>query len=315
MLTLEDLPVGVVENVNDPYQQGGVQVRVVGIHTDSLADLPTASLPWAYPLGSIYSASISGVGATPLGLMPGSKILLLPCDASMQQFVIMGSLGGGGSKYSGSGGFIDQSGQYPIAGYGPDMNQLSRGAAASSGALANLTGNASPATTTDTFTAANPPPSTLTAAQLAAVPWLKYAQTQIGISYDNNKPAVEQYILVGGGLNTHNTYASWCASFVGYCLNQVGITGTRSASARSYLRWGTSVQFSDPTKIAPGTILIFNRPPNPMSGHVGFAYGAPSGGRIPLLGGNQGGSNGEVKISNMPISDIIGAVWPTPANS
>ena len=39
--------VGVVENIDDPLQNGRVKVRIFGWHTENLIELPTASLPWA----------------------------------------------------------------------------------------------------------------------------------------------------------------------------------------------------------------------------------------------------------------------------
>jgi hypothetical protein len=44
---------GVVENRQDPLFLGRCQVRIYGIHTDSLVDLPSASLPWAIPVQAL----------------------------------------------------------------------------------------------------------------------------------------------------------------------------------------------------------------------------------------------------------------------
>lgn len=41
--------VGVVENIEDPLKIGRCKIRIFGWHTDNLALLPTADLPWAMP--------------------------------------------------------------------------------------------------------------------------------------------------------------------------------------------------------------------------------------------------------------------------
>ena len=63
---------GCVENRLDPMKLGRCQVRIAGIHTEDKTQLPTEDLPWSLPLGSIYSASISGIGRSPTGLVQGS---------------------------------------------------------------------------------------------------------------------------------------------------------------------------------------------------------------------------------------------------
>jgi hypothetical protein len=45
--------IGVVENRQDPLKLGRCQVRFFGIHSDSLADIPSSSLPWAMPVHSL----------------------------------------------------------------------------------------------------------------------------------------------------------------------------------------------------------------------------------------------------------------------
>jgi len=42
--------VGVVENRQDPFQLGRVQVRCLGWHSEDLKKLPTKDLPWAHPI-------------------------------------------------------------------------------------------------------------------------------------------------------------------------------------------------------------------------------------------------------------------------
>lgn len=42
--------VGVIESLDDPLRVGRAKVRIFGWHTESRDMLPTAALPWAYPL-------------------------------------------------------------------------------------------------------------------------------------------------------------------------------------------------------------------------------------------------------------------------
>jgi hypothetical protein len=66
---------GVVEDRNDPESMGRCKVRIFGYHTDDITILPTADLPWAIPLQSITSAATSGLGQTPVGIVPGTWVV------------------------------------------------------------------------------------------------------------------------------------------------------------------------------------------------------------------------------------------------
>jgi hypothetical protein len=85
---------GVVENRQDPLFLGRCQVRVVGLHTEDKNELPTAALPWAYPMGPITSASMNGIGNTPLGPVEGSWVMIIFRDVEKQQPIMMGTVGG-----------------------------------------------------------------------------------------------------------------------------------------------------------------------------------------------------------------------------
>ena len=85
---------GVVENRNDPLRLGRCQVRVVGLHSENKTELPSAMLPWAYPMGPITSASMNGIGNTPLGPVEGTWVVVFFRDEDKQQPIMMGTLGG-----------------------------------------------------------------------------------------------------------------------------------------------------------------------------------------------------------------------------
>lgn len=85
---------GVVENRKDPLKLGRCQVRVVGIHTHDKNLLPTSDLPWAYPMQSITSAAISGIGQSPVGVVEGTWVVVMFRDDDNQQPIILGTIGG-----------------------------------------------------------------------------------------------------------------------------------------------------------------------------------------------------------------------------
>jgi hypothetical protein len=85
---------GVVENRRDPLFLGRCQVRVVGLHTEDKAELPTDALPWAYPLQPITSAAMNGIGYAPVGPVEGTWVMVIFRDADKQQPIIIGTLGG-----------------------------------------------------------------------------------------------------------------------------------------------------------------------------------------------------------------------------
>ena len=85
---------GCVENRFDPLKLGRCQVRIVGLHTENKIHLPTTDLPWAYPVSPITSAGTSGIGASPIGPVEGSWVLITFMDPDNQQPMMLGTLGG-----------------------------------------------------------------------------------------------------------------------------------------------------------------------------------------------------------------------------
>ena len=87
--------VGVVEDRQDPKKLGRVRVRCLGYHSENISDLPTSDLPWAHPMNPITSATVSGVGQTPLGVVEGTWVVGFFQDTDeAQQPIIMGTLPG-----------------------------------------------------------------------------------------------------------------------------------------------------------------------------------------------------------------------------
>ena len=87
--------VGVVEDRQDPQTLGRLRVRCLGYHTEDLVKLPTADLPWAHVMNPITSATVSGLGQTPLGAVEGTWVVGFFQDGSdAQQPIIIGTLPG-----------------------------------------------------------------------------------------------------------------------------------------------------------------------------------------------------------------------------
>ena len=105
----------------------------------------------------------------------------------------------------------------------------------------------------------------------------------------------------------------WCSSFVNWCMQQADQPRTRSARARSWLRWGQRQECPE-----IGSVVIFQRgdghQPGPevisAPGHVGFFAGfsrGPGAGRMTILGGNQ---SNRVALRDYPIQHVLGHRWP-----
>lgn len=86
--------IGKVENRNDPLKLGRCQVRVMGVHDENPAVLPTIDLPWAMPISPVNSAASAGIGVSPTGIVLGSIVLVTFTDKDDQTPVILGTLAG-----------------------------------------------------------------------------------------------------------------------------------------------------------------------------------------------------------------------------
>ena len=87
--------VGVVEDRFDKLFLGRCRVRWLGWHTKNKQDLPTSSLPWAFPMMPITSASQTGVGTSPTGPVEGTWVFGFFRDGKeANDPVMIGTLGG-----------------------------------------------------------------------------------------------------------------------------------------------------------------------------------------------------------------------------
>jgi len=121
--------VGVVEDRQDPQTLGRLRVRCLGYHTEGLDKLKTEDLPWAHVMNPITSATVSGLGQTPLGAVEGTWVVGFFQDGSdAQQPIIIGTLPGVPSELPDTGskkGFMDTlNGNYPKYKNETDVNRL-----------------------------------------------------------------------------------------------------------------------------------------------------------------------------------------------
>ena len=140
----------------------------------------------------------------------------------------------------------------------------------------------------------------------ACAPWLAIATAEIGVAQfpaGQSNPRITQY-HEGTNIRGYDDKASWCSSFVDWCFGQVGVPGTGSALARSWLAWGEPLAAP-----VPGCIVVLSRDdPSSWKGHVGF-YLRSDDEFVYLLGGNQ---LEQVREHFYPIESVLAYRWPMP---
>lgn len=114
----------------------------------------------------------------------------------------------------------------------------------------------------------------------------------------DHNPRVLDYYKGAGHPEIKTDEVPWCAAFVGAKLAEVGLVGTGSLRARSYEKWGNTVDLSDARR---GDIVVLKRGNSTWQGHVGF-FDRVENGKVYLLGGNQ---NNQVNISGYAIGKIV----------
>lgn len=139
----------------------------------------------------------------------------------------------------------------------------------------------------------------------ASPPWLEVAQREIGIQEypgaEQNPRIVEYHQATT--LRATEDEVPWCSSFVNWCMNQAGETGTGSARARSWLDWGIRLE-----EARTGCVVVFSRGQDPAQGHVAL-FLRDRGAMLEVLGGNQ---SNQVNVSFYPSGRLLGFRWPPP---
>lgn len=139
--------------------------------------------------------------------------------------------------------------------------------------------------------------------------WLKAARTKLGTKEaagSANSPTILGWAKRLGtkvlGMIYNADSVPWCGVFVAYCLQEDGLDPAPiAARATSWSIWGQALR---PERLAPGAILVFERP---GGGHVGFYVGEDLK-AYHVLGGNQGDA---VTIARVAKDRCIARRWPT----
>jgi uncharacterized protein (TIGR02594 family) len=135
-------------------------------------------------------------------------------------------------------------------------------------------------------------------------PWLTVARAEIGVAQyppGQSNPRITEY-HEHTNIRGYDDKASWCSSFVNWCLAQNGIAGTRSALARSWLDWGEGLE----QPVLGCIAVLYRDAPDSWKGHVGFFLRADNE-HVYLLGGNQ---LGRVCENAYPLASVLGYRWP-----
>jgi len=128
---------------------------------------------------------------------------------------------------------------------------------------------------------------------------LQIAQREIGVTEikgSRHNPRVVQYHQETN-LGATDDETPWCSSFINWVTKQLGMEGTNSPAARSWLNWGRQI-----LKPYKGCIVILKRGTQSWQGHVGFYVGETEQ-KIKVLGGNQ---NNQVNISYYSKDKVLG---------
>jgi hypothetical protein len=120
---------GVVEDIEDPEQVSRVRVRVLGHHSSDKKIVKTENLPWAQVMMPTTSASVSGIGISPHGMVNGSYVFGFFLDGEQaQQPMVVGTWHGIPQELPDpEKGFNDPNGEYPFRVDVPDTAEEARG--------------------------------------------------------------------------------------------------------------------------------------------------------------------------------------------
>jgi uncharacterized protein (TIGR02594 family) len=237
---------GLVEDRADPMSRGRVRVRVFGIHSP---DILKEDLPWAMVLLPVTSASIGGVGVSPVGLMEGSMVLVSFLDGADRQMpLVHGSLT-----------------LFEAASTGRD------GAAVSPDGVLDVD-SAYNGPTNVSFVGEGPK-------------WLQIARGEVGVkevSGGGNNARVLEYAKTNGFSDDET---AWCASFAKWCLQQAGIsTSGVTGKARSFETASSFERLDEP--LLGAVYTKWRESPSSGKGHIGF-LNSIQGGQFGIIGGNQ----------------------------
>lgn len=266
---------GIVEDINDPLQQGRVRVRCMNYHNGDIVQLPTEKLPWATCLMPVTSAGVSGIGQSPTGLVAGSWVLgFFRDEDDLQDPIVMGSLStekGYEIGYSqnidvtpsfrSSGeslnlvptaaslfGFSDPHGTYPLR-TGADIpdssttsqNAFSRSFYAKNNAAYSIAGVgvADGVVQNNLSTFEDAPPSVTLDGSLRSN-LISFARRDAGQVIENSKNAAPGITKYWNYVGTGGPPLPYCAAFMSWVIGQSGLDPSKlpkTASSQYFLTW------------------------------------------------------------------------------
>jgi len=84
--------IGNVISINDPLELGRVKIRIFGVHTGNIDDIPEEDLPWAQVVTPTTEGGSSGIGAN-TGIKPMAQIFGIFLDGKNSQIpLVVGSI-------------------------------------------------------------------------------------------------------------------------------------------------------------------------------------------------------------------------------
>jgi uncharacterized protein (TIGR02594 family) len=145
-------------------------------------------------------------------------------------------------------------------------------------------------------------------------PWLELARMEAKagvrevLGPDHNPRIIEYGTAVDLIVSTDEV--PWCSDFINWLFMELGEERTRSARARSWLRWGIPLQHA-----ALGCVMVLKRgggdQPGPevidAPGHVGLLVDKPEPDTVTIIAGNQGN---RVCEQQFHVERILGMRWP-----
>jgi len=80
--------IGIVKSINDPQKLGRIQVRIKGVHSDSLIEIPDVDLPWAQVVAPITGGGTNELGNA-LGVQPDAMVFGIFLDGQNSQLPLV----------------------------------------------------------------------------------------------------------------------------------------------------------------------------------------------------------------------------------
>lgn len=275
---------GVVEDVNDPMQLGRVRVRAFGYHTASMTDIPTEDLPWSTCIMPVTSASVSGIGQSATGLLPGSWVMGFFRDGKeLQDAVVVGSIPSNSLGVNGerNNGFSDPNGTFPLFN-GPDIPSNANSFGFGTSDFFNENENNSNSFNSFFVGGGSKPVSLLGPEPSINISshgierMITLARGEVGVkeTTKNQGPGISKYWTATSYKNGYNDRQPWCAALVSWCVKNANILPSNhnpnTASAFAFESWGRNLGkyatvSMNPQSISRGDIVVYT------FSHIGIA--------------------------------------------